>query len=141
MFLLSPTDGVLSIMRMKFALFISFGSIFLLSCAHGVGVNAGSGHVILLQYTMPSRLLLGICCNASGRGDATAGDVVGVVEGVVVGVGVSVVVSAGVAVGVMEGVGVVVGVMVGVGVIVSTGVTTGTTTSSWSAVTFFLSEN
>ena len=129
MFLLSPTDGVLSIMRMKFALFISFGSIFLLSCAHGVGVNAGSGHVILLQYTMPSRLLLGICCNASGRGDATAGDVVGVVEGVMVGVGV--VVHAGVAVG----------VMVGVGVTVSAGVTTGTTTSSWSAVTFFLSEN
>ena len=134
---MSPTDGVLSIMRMKFALFISFGSIFSFSCVHNVGVNAGSGHVILLQYTIPSRLLLGICCNASGRGDATTGDVVGVTEGVMVGVGV--VVHAGVAVGVMEDVGVIVGVMVGV--TVSTGVTAGTTTSGWSAVTFFLSEN
>ena len=117
--MLSPTDGVLSIMRMKFALFISFGSIFSFSCAHGVGVNAGSGHVILLQYTMPSRLLLGICCNASGRGDATTSDVVGVGVGVVVHAGVT----------------------VGVGVTVSAGVTAGTTTSGWSAVTFFLSEN
>ena len=138
---MSPTVGVLSIMRIKFALFISFGSIFSLSCAHGVGVNAGSGHVILLQYTVPSRLLLGICCNATGRDGTTAGDVVGVMVGVIEGVDTGVVVHVGVTVGVMEGVGVTVSVMVGVGVTVGAGVAACTTTSSCSAITFFLSEN